>query len=176
MGAGQDQRKVFRIVVLCFNMDRSAFDIAGVVTFESPVHEESAAVPTQKKVFVKLYTVLVMFTFRQAKGINERVHNLRNLPDHFNIIRESLQSREILDVLAREGVANAQLLAKWLGKIGLGISSRAMNELLDRMEKDAMVRTEQVDDFRVVHLRRFGGEVAAGLEKVDWVAVPRLLD
>ena len=49
-----------------------------------------------------------------------------------------------------------------------------MDELLDRMEKAAMVRTEQVDDFRVVHLRRFGGEVAAGHEKVDWVATPRL--
>ncbi|WP_167539632.1 hypothetical protein [Sphingobium xenophagum] len=61
-----------------------------------------------------------------------------------------------------------------MSKIGLGISHRAMDELLDRMEKAAMVRTEQVDDFRVVHLRRFGGEVAAGHEKVDWVATPRL--
>jgi hypothetical protein len=51
-----------------------------------------------------------------------------------------------------------------------------MEDLLDRMEKAAMVRTEQVDDFRVVHLRRFGGEVVTGLEKVDWVATPRLPD
>jgi len=115
-----------------------------------------------------------MFTLQQPRTIDICVNNLRNLPDQFNIIRESLQSREILDVLARERVANSQILATWLSKIGLGISHRAMDELLDRMEKAAMVRTEQVDDFRVVHLRRFGGEVAAGHEKVDWVATPRL--
>jgi hypothetical protein len=115
-----------------------------------------------------------MFTLRQAQTIDICVNNLRNLPVQFDIIRESLQSREILDVLARERVANSQILSIWLSKIGLGISHRAMEDLLDRMEKAAMVRTEQVDDFRVVHLRRFGGEVATGLEKVDWVATPRL--
>ncbi|GAY19926.1 hypothetical protein SFOMI_0448 [Sphingobium fuliginis] len=46
--------------------------------------------------------------------------------------------------------------------------------MLDRLEKEGLVRLEVVDDFKVVHLRRLGGEVASGHEIRDWIARPEL--
>lgn len=100
----------------------------------------------------------------------------RNSPDQFETIRISLQAREILNVLEQERATNDRLLSTWLGKLGLGISSRALNELLDRLDKEGLVRTEHVEEVRAVHLRRFGGEVACGLETLDWIARPELPD
>ena len=97
-----------------------------------------------------------------------------NLPSSLEAIRISLQARAILDVLAKEGGANSRLLETWLATIGLTASSRAMTDLLDRLEKDGLVRLEQVDTNRVVRIRRFGGEVASGLEALDWIAKPEL--
>lgn len=97
-----------------------------------------------------------------------------NLPSSFETIRTSLQARAVLDVLAKEGGANSRLLETWLSTIGLAASSRAMSDLLDRLEKDGLVRLEQADSYRVVRIRRFGGEVASGLEALDWIAKPEL--
>lgn len=49
-----------------------------------------------------------------------------------------------------------------------------MTDLLDRLEKEGLVRLEQVEAYSVVRIRRFGGEVATGLEAVDWIAKPEL--
>ena len=49
-----------------------------------------------------------------------------------------------------------------------------MSDLLNRLETDGLVRLEQVDEFHVVHLLRFGGEVASGHEMRDWIARPEL--
>lgn len=49
-----------------------------------------------------------------------------------------------------------------------------MADLLDRLEKDGLVRLEQVDTYHVVRIRQFGGEVASGLETLDWIAKPEL--
>lgn len=49
-----------------------------------------------------------------------------------------------------------------------------MSDLLDRLEKDELVRLAVVDDFQVIHLRRLGGEVASGHEIRDWIARPEL--
>ncbi|MCP5386014.1 MAG: hypothetical protein H6916_04250 [Novosphingobium sp.] len=49
-----------------------------------------------------------------------------------------------------------------------------MIDLLERLEKDGLVRMEKIDAYRVVRIRRFGGEVASGLEHVDWIAKPEM--
>lgn len=99
-----------------------------------------------------------------------------NCPDQLETIRVSLQAREILNVLEEERSGNDRLLSTWLGKLGLDISSRALNDLLDRLEKEGLVRTEKVKEIRVIHLQRFGGEVACGLESLDWIARPEFPD
>jgi len=101
---------------------------------------------------------------------------LSNQADHFETIRLSHQAREILRILNQERSSNSQILGSWLGKIGLGISHRSLGDLLDRLEKEELVRTEAVVNFRVVHLRQLGGEIASGIETLDWIAKPELLD
>jgi hypothetical protein len=98
----------------------------------------------------------------------------RNALSSFEAIRTSLQARAILDVLARDRTTNSRLLDAWLAAIGLAASSRAMSDLLVQLEKEELVRLEQVDDFQVIHLRRLGGEVASGHELRDWIAKPEL--
>lgn len=112
--------------------------------------------------------------------------NLRRSPkvggmtDRLNVslpmdaIRTSVQARAVLDVLAKDGGANTRLLETWLATIGLAMSSRAMTGLLERLEKEGLVRLEQVEAHNVVRIRRYGGEVASGLEAVDWIAKPTL--
>lgn len=100
----------------------------------------------------------------------------RNLPSPFEDICTGLQARAILDVLAIERVTNARLLMFWLSRIGLAASSHQLAQVLERMERDGLVRLEQVDDFAVIHLRRLGGEVASGLESRDWIAKSELLE
>lgn len=100
--------------------------------------------------------------------------NRRNAPSSFEAIRTSLQARAVLDVLAKERGTNSRLLDAWLAVIGLTASSRAMSDLLDRLEKDELVRLEMVGDFQVIHLRRLGGEVASGREIRDWIDRPEL--
>lgn len=100
--------------------------------------------------------------------------NRRNLASSFDEIRTSYQARAVLDVLAKERSANSRLLDTWLVAIGLSASRQAISDLLDRLEKEGLVRLETVDDFKVVHLRRLGGEVASGHEIRDWIARPEL--
>lgn len=100
--------------------------------------------------------------------------DLRNVPSSFDAIRTSLQARAILDVLAKERSSNSHVLTTWLAAIGLGASNRSLSDLLDRLERDDLVRLEQVDGYHVVHLRRLGGEVASGSESRDWIAKPEL--
>lgn len=109
-----------------------------------------------------------------ATAYDPQMHDRPNTIVHFDTIRLSLQARAVLDVLAANGAANSRLLGTWLGTIGLASSARALSDLLDRMEKDGLVRLEEVDAYRVVLLRRFGGEVATGREVVEWI-VPREL-
>lgn len=99
-----------------------------------------------------------------------------NLPDAFDAIKTSLQARAIIDVLDRESIANDRLLSVWLGTIGLGLSYRALGERLDRMEQEGLLRTEIVENIRVVHLLRLGRDVASGHEASDWIARRELPD
>jgi hypothetical protein len=100
--------------------------------------------------------------------------NRRNLASSFDEIRTGLQARTVLDVLVKERSANSRLLDTWLVAVGLSASRQAISDLLDRLEKEGLVRLETVDDFKVVHLRRLGGEVASGHEIPDWIARPEL--
>ena len=102
--------------------------------------------------------------------------NLSNRPDQFEAIHIAHQAREILRILNHERSTNSQILTSWLGSIGLGISHRGLQDLLDRLEKEALVRTEKIDNFRVIHLRQLGGEIASGTETLDWIAKPELPD
>lgn len=95
-----------------------------------------------------------------------------NRPEAYDNVRLSLQAREILTVFEREQISNIQLLSRWLGTIGLGISHRSLSDLLDRMEKEELLRTEDVEELRVIRLLRSGGEVATGLVHLDWIARP----
>ncbi|WP_373491723.1 hypothetical protein [Parasphingorhabdus sp.] len=98
--------------------------------------------------------------------------NLSNRPDQFEAIRVAHQASEILRILNYGRSTNSQILRDWLGRIGLGISRRDLQDLLDRLEKEELVRTEEIDSFRVVHLRQLGGEIASGIESLDWIARP----
>ncbi|MEO7332096.1 MAG: hypothetical protein ABI193_26205, partial [Minicystis sp.] len=115
-----------------------------------------------------LKSVPLVLTADKGQGMN----SLRNVPEQLETIRTALQARAILDVLAKEPTANSRLLQTWLGSIGLAASSQITTDLLDRLEKDGLVQIEQVDGFRVVRMRRLGGEVASGLESLDWIAKP----
>lgn len=136
---------------------------------------DRAAAPAQGKAFPSVRGfrscyVCLLVSFNYGCPMTSRP----NLPSSLEAIRISLQARAILDVLAKEGGANSRLLETWLATIGLTASSRAMTDLLDRLEKDGLVRLEQVDTYRVVRIRRFGGEVASGLEALGWIAKPEL--
>ena len=100
--------------------------------------------------------------------------DLRNVPSSFEAIRTSLQARAILDVLDNERSSNSHVLTTWLAAIGLGVSSRSLSDLLNQLERDDLVRLEQVDDYHVVHLRHLGSEEALGSEPRDWIAKPEL--
>lgn len=96
--------------------------------------------------------------------------NKSNQIDPFVAIRESLQAREILVGLERHGVGNDQLYYHWLGTIGLGPSYRDLSALLDRLEKEGFIATEQTDGFRVIKATLAGTEVAQARVAIDWIA------
>lgn len=102
--------------------------------------------------------------------------NLSNRPDPLEAIRIAHQAREILRILNHERITNSQILSNWLGSIGLGISHHDLQNLLDRLEKEALIRSEKIDNFRVIHLLQLGGEIAFGIESLDWIARPELPD
>lgn len=115
-----------------------------------------------------------MFYLCQLTGYDTLMSNLSNQPDQFETIRISHQAREILKVLDQERKTNSQILSTWLGTIGLGISRGSLDDLLDRLEKEKLVDTDQIENLRIVHLRQRGGEVASGVETLDWIARPEL--
>lgn len=67
-------------------------------------------------------------------------------------------------------MGNDQLYYHWLGTIGLGPSHRDLSGLLDRLEKEGFIATEQTDGFRVIKVTLAGIEVAQGRVGVDWIA------
>lgn len=86
---------------------------------------------------------------------------------------EALQAREILQTLDRlNGAGNDDLLCEWLGKVGLAVARRAIGTLLDRLEREGFVHSEEVDGRRVVKLTRDGREIAQGVSRCDWIAPP----
>jgi hypothetical protein len=98
-------------------------------------------------------------------------HSNRSPP--FEAIRLSLQAREILDrLIATGGVGNDGVFYRWLSTIGLPIASRPFAELLDRLEREALVTSEMVERTRVLRLTRRGQEVARGLEEIESIAPP----
>lgn len=93
-----------------------------------------------------------------------------NQPDPFLAIRQSLQAREILVALEQHGAGNDELYYQWLGKIGLGPSHRDLSALLDRLETEGFIATEQTDGYRVIKVTQAGIEVAQSRIRVDWIA------
>jgi hypothetical protein len=93
-----------------------------------------------------------------------------NQIDPFFAIRESLQAREILVGLEKHGVGNDELYYHWLGTIGLGPSYSDLNGLLDRLEKEGFIATEQSNGFRVIKATLAGIEIAQARVGVDWIA------
>ena len=88
-------------------------------------------------------------------------------------IRLALQARESLCILEQSnGTANDDLLSGWLSKIGLAVAHRDLAALLDRLEREGFVRTEDVEGRRVVHLTRDGLEIARDVVRCDWIAPP----
>ncbi len=94
----------------------------------------------------------------------------QNMPDTFLDIRRSLQAREILVALERHGPSNDAVFYQWLGKIGLSPSHRDLADLLDRLEADGFIVTEQVDQYRVIRPSRAGIEIAQARAHSDWIA------
>ncbi len=93
-----------------------------------------------------------------------------NQTDPFVAIRESLQAHEILVGLEKHGVGNDELYYHWLGTIGLGPSYRDLSALLDRLEKEGFIATEQTGGYRVIRGTQSGIEVAQARVGVDWIA------
>lgn len=96
--------------------------------------------------------------------------NRQNTPDAYLDIRRSLQAREILVALEEHGPSNDAIFYQWLGKIGLGPSHRDLADLLDRLEADGLIVTEQVDQFRVIKPSCAGIEIAKARAQSDWIA------
>ncbi|MBX9663020.1 MULTISPECIES: hypothetical protein [Sphingomonadales] len=96
--------------------------------------------------------------------------NRQNTPKAYLDIRRSLQAREILVALEEHGPSNDALFYQWLGEIGLGPSHRDLADLLDRLEADGLVVTEQVGQFRVIRPLRAGIEIAKAHAQSDWIA------
>lgn len=94
----------------------------------------------------------------------------QNLPEAFMEIRRSFQAREVLVMLEKHGPANDALCYAWLGKIGLGASHSDLTKLLDRLEADGFIETEQIERHRVITPRRAGIEIATARAQADWVA------
>lgn len=94
----------------------------------------------------------------------------RNIPDTFFEIRCSLQAREILVALEKYGPGNDALFYAWLGTIGLGPSHRDLADLLDRLEADGFIATEQVEQHGVIKATRVGIEIAQARTQADWIA------
>jgi hypothetical protein len=93
-----------------------------------------------------------------------------NQPDPFAAIQQSLQAREILKGLEKYGTGNDELYYVWLGAIGLGLSHLHLSALLDRLETEGFITTEQIEVYRVVKATRAGLEVAQARSCVDWIA------
>lgn len=93
-----------------------------------------------------------------------------NQPDPFLAIRQSLQAREILVGLEKHGMGNDELYYHWLGTIGLRPSYRDLSALLDRLEKEGFIATEQTDGYRVIKATQASIEVAQARVGVDWIA------
>lgn len=94
----------------------------------------------------------------------------RNMPDTFFEIRRSLQAREILITLEKHGPGNDALFYAWLGTIGLGPSHRDLADLLDRLEADGFIVTEQFERHRVIKATRAGIEIAQARTQAEWIA------
>ena len=94
-----------------------------------------------------------------------------NYPDRLHAIRQSLQAREILQNLeAMGGSSNDAVFYHWLGDIGLGIARQCLSELLDRLERENLIATEKVAQYRVLRITHQGQEVATGLISIEWIA------
>ncbi|WIW88021.1 hypothetical protein K3M67_13825 [Sphingobium sp. V4] len=93
-----------------------------------------------------------------------------NQPDPFVAIQQSLQAREILIGLEKHGTGNDELYYLWLGAIGLGPSHLDLSALLDRLETEGFITTEQTDGYRVIKATRAGLEIAHARSCVDWIA------
>lgn len=93
-----------------------------------------------------------------------------NQTDPYIAIRQSLQAREILVGLERHGTGNDELYYHWLGTMGLGPSHHELSALLDRLEKEGFITTEQTQGYCVIRATRSGIEVAQARVDVDWIA------
>lgn len=101
------------------------------------------------------------------------MQTVSNEPASFAALVVSVQAREILEKLSTNaGSGNDELFYHWLAKIGLGISSRDLGTLLDRLGTEALVSSEMVERTRVLRLTLRGQEVARGIEVVAWIARP----
>ena len=124
------------------------------------VDGDAEAAPAQGKAFPKPHNVPVMFTLWQAQTIDICVNNLRNFarPVQHNSGIATI-ARNPGRACSRTPLRIHRFLSIWLSKIGLGISHRANGGFArSDGEGGAWCGLRQVDDFRVVHLRRFGGD------------------
>jgi DNA-binding PadR family transcriptional regulator len=72
--------------------------------------------------------------------------------------------------LEKHGIGNDELYYRWLGAIGLGPSHRDLSALLDRLEKEGFIATEQTNGYRVIRVTQSGIEIAQARVGVDWIA------
>lgn len=69
-------------------------------------------------------------------------------------------------------MGNDDIFYRWLSTIGLAVASRHLADLLDRLEREALVTSEMVERTRVLQLTRRGQEVVLGLETIEWIVSP----
>ncbi len=98
---------------------------------------------------------------------------LANARGSFIVLKRQHQALEILSALDGDiRTAPAGLLADWLGACGLNISLRDLDELLNRLASEGLVRLAENESNLIVHLTALGVETAAGVARSEWVARP----
>jgi hypothetical protein len=99
--------------------------------------------------------------------------SIANARASYIVLKRQHQALAILSALDGDNrTAPAVLLADWLGECGLSISVRDLDELLNRLASEGLLRLAENEKNLIVHLTALGIETACGVTRSDSVARP----
>ncbi|QRZ15798.1 hypothetical protein JWJ88_16010 [Paracoccus methylovorus] len=90
------------------------------------------------------------------------------------VITAEHRALAILRALARSpsGRSNEEILASWLGQLGMPSSRVTLRDSLDHLAARGLIAISQVQDLNVAEITRQGQEICEGLVAMDGVARP----